>query len=213
MSNYHYTISDNAYTLITMHATKYTHGLSGILLGRKTSSQVEITTALPFAHSDLTLQTTPLTETALHLSEQIANIRNMTILGLYYANSNPNDRSIGTVPTHIADLIRSRNPQAVLLIINAKQLAPSIRLKAHCFNVYVKQEQDGTWARGVQDPSLLSVSRRALVAADAIMKGKLGADSFSYTVADFEDHCADPTCDWLNAHIVARLHDLLSTVL
>lgn len=195
-----------------MHATKYTHGLSGILLGRKTPSQIEITASLPFAHSDLTLQTTALTETALHLSEQIAKLRNLSILGFYYANTNPNDRSIGTAPTRIADLIRSRNPQAVLLIINAKQFAPSTRLNAHCFNVHIKQEQDGTWARGTQHPSVLSVSNRALSAADAVMKGKLGGESFSYTVADFEDHCADPTCDWLNANIVARLCDLLPTV-
>lgn len=51
-----------------------------------------------------------------------------------------------------------------------------------------------TWAKGARSTGDLIVSDDALKLADMLMTGRLDA----HVVADFEDHCLDPCCDWFN---------------
>ncbi|PXF47941.1 ER membrane protein complex subunit 8/9-like [Gracilariopsis chorda] len=203
-----YSISDAAYNTIILHALKYPTTISGVVLGSIGSQACAIESAIPLIHSDLAMFTSPLHEVALLLSEQKAKQDGMHILGIYYANAVADDRSIGVVPTHLANAVQKRTGSACLLLLNAKNLSEDVRKCRHAFRVCVRDgEIRGSWGKSEVQHETLQVSDRALKVADAILGGVVLRDQ-KERIVDFEDHCADPSTDWLNAKLVTRLNEM-----
>lgn len=202
-----YKINDSAYIVMVMHSAKYYSAVCGLLLGAVDKSCVRIEEALPLGHSDLSLYTTPLAETALLLAEQRAILTSRELVGLYFANDIPTDNSIPTPPTRIADRIRDKFSKAVLLHIDATRLTPAVRGQKHCARVCSKGKALGTWGQAVHPDRTLSVSERALRVADRVLTIPTvqGTTINVSDVVDFEDHCLDPRFDWLNADLISRL--------
>lgn len=194
-------VTDKAYLTIVSHLTKYPHAVSGLLLGPLNPPTV--TNAFPLAHSALTLYTAPLSETALNLASLKASSDNIRILGVYFGNDNASDNSISTVPTRLAEAVRRYYYDAFLLMIDAPSLAPQARLTQHCFRLCVRKDAT-TWARGTRSKEELVVSDNALKLADMLMTGRLDV----HVVADFEDHCLDPSHDWFNEGVEERWFDM-----
>lgn len=205
-----YQMVDAAYATIALHAAKYPATLTGLLVGTVSSTAsatpvVSITHALPLTHSDLATLTTPLLETALHLASHHAAAQSASLVGLYYAASNPQDSSIPVPPTRLADRLRLISPHACLLVVDAASLTPTSRRAAHCLRVHAKRAPAGTWGRGARPRHVLHVSADALALVDRLL-----AAPRVLPVADFEDHCLDPRADWLNVALPGRLSALAS---
>lgn len=201
MSPIRYEISDVAYLTIVKHLSKYTHAVSGVLLGSLTpKGTVSITRALPIAHSALAIATTPMSETALHVAERRAIDLNLQLVGVYFGNDIADDASIGTFPTRLADAVRMHFSKACLLMIQASSLQADVRKSEHCFRLCVRDsEQAGTWAKDTRPKGDLQVSTNVLNIADSLFDGK----GPLHDVVDFEDHCLNPASDWFNEDIEA----------
>lgn len=189
-----YSLSPSAYHLLCLHATKYTHSITGILLGEKSNDRVELTRVLPVAHSDLSIHTTPLTETALHLCEHYATTQRLCIAGVYFANDVVDDTALPTHAVRIADRIRQRFPDAVVLRIDGVRFKALVTGKEHCLVAYSGEG----WKR---DSGGVLVEEIALRGLDRVLRVQ--------GVCDFEDHLLDPRADWLNLKVLESLHDAL----
>lgn len=191
-----YEISDTAYLTIIMHLAKYPSAVVGVLLGTVSDSgPISIKRTLPIAHSSLTVFTTPVAETALLLAEQKASEHGLRVIGAYFGNEVADDASIGTVPTRVAERVRTHFARACLLMVHTPSLAPGVRRREHCFRLCVRDaEEIGTWAKGARPKKDLRVSETALALADGLLAGKGSV----HDVTDFEDHCLDPRRDWYN---------------
>lgn len=198
MTSTKYEISDTAYLTIVMHLAKYTSAVSGLLLGTSSdASSVTVDQALPIAHSSLAIGTTPIAETALLLAEQRAIIQNQKIVGVYFGNEIADDVSIGTIPTQLAERVRSHFAHSCLLMVDGPSLAMDVRRKEHCFRLSVRSKGEaGTWGN-VRPKEDVAVSENSLTVADRLLCGK----GCVYDVSDFEDHCLDPRRDWYNSGI------------
>lgn len=209
-----YCMSDAAYVVMSLHASKYYGAVTGLLLGKLDGGQVMVEQTIPVAHSDLTIWTTPLTQMALYLAEKHARQSNAQVVGLYFANDVPTDQSVPTPPTRVADRIREYFPHAVLLHLDATRLTPEKRESVHCCRVCVKFQKDSTWARAVKPDSTLRVSSRALALTHEVLTAYFADppsnpyDLDLQQVADFEDHCLDPRCDWLNDRITKKVNSV-----
>lgn len=200
-----FSMRDTAYLIMTMHAAKSPSSITGLLLGSKTEDAITINDALPIAHSDLVQATTPVTETALFLCEQRAKKTGQILLGLYFANDNPDDNCLPVLPTRIADRIRQQFQNAIILHLDAKRLAPDRRVHSHYVRPYVKRDGDRSWPRACLPDDRFVVSDRALQLAHRLLGGQLDDLVNSSHVIDFEDHCNDPNEDWLNFQVISRL--------
>lgn len=200
-----YAIDASAYATIVLHATKHVSATSGILLGDFHSDTITIYQALPVAHSDLAISTSPLAESAFLLAEQLAKTAEQRIVGVYFANETSNDPTIPTVPTRMADLVARHFSNACLCMVDAARLAPDVRTKEHCLRICTKDRlAAGSWARAARPSSHLAVEIPALVLTDRMLDGQLqGLELFQ--LADFEDHCLDPTLDWINYRLCATM--------
>lgn len=196
-----YEISDPAYCKAVLHASKYVTAVSGLLLGRSVDdTTVTIVDALPTCHSAAAQFTTPLAETALLLAKSVSQARNLEIVGVYFGNEIAGDRSIGVVPTRLADRVREQFSQACLLMIEAPKLAPAERVKNHCFRVCARSgTQTGTWGKATLPDESLVVSEGLLQKCDNL----ICTTSAVQGIADFEDHCADPANDWFNENVLS----------
>lgn len=209
-----YWMTDAAYVVMTLHASKYYGAVTGLLLGKIEEGCVKIDETVPIAHSDLTIWTTPLTQMALYVTEKHAKESNKQVIGLYFANDVPTDQSVPTPPTRIADRIREYFAHAVLLHLDAARLTPEKRESSHCCRVCVKSQKTGTWSRAIKPDTTLNVSSRALAIVHEILTAYFDdTPSIPYDinlrkVADFEDHCLDPRCDWLNDHITKKINSM-----
>lgn len=196
-----YQISDPAYCKVVLHASKYMTAVSGLLLGRlEGDNTVAIVDALPMCHSAGAQFTTPLAETALLLAQNASQARELEIVGVYFGNEIAGDRSIGVVPTRLADRVREKIPQACLLMIEAPKLAPAVRVKEHCFRVCARSDtHTGTWGKATLPDASLVVSEKLLQKCDNLIR----TTSAVQGIADFEDHCADPANDWFNKNVLS----------
>lgn len=201
MTERSYTISETAYCKAVLHSAKYVNAVCGVLTGRaEGEKRVVIEDALPIAHSSLAVFTSPLTECALRLAKALCTQRGQAVVGVYFGNEIADDRSIGVVPTRLAESVRESFESACLLMIEAPNLAPQKRLNTHCFRVCVRDTGDSTWARGTLPSDALSVSEKLLAKCDA----RLRNNALVHSLVDFEDHCADLRLDWLNTHLFEK---------
>lgn len=207
-------MSDAAYVVMALHASKYFGMVTGLLIGRVDGETVRVEEVLPIAHSDLTIWTTPLTQMSLYLTEEHAKQKDYQIIGMYFANDVPTDQSIPTPPTRIGDRIHQYFPYPVLLRIEAERLTPERRKSTHCTRVFAKPQQDGSWGRASRPDATLQVSQRALSITDNILTAAFSVSSMvvngldPYQVSDFEDHCLDPRCDWYNSNIINLINGM-----
>ncbi len=197
-----YEISDIAYCKVVLHSAKYVTAVSGLLLGNSTgrNETVKIEDVLPICHSAAAQYSTPVAQCALLLAKSVAEERSLQLVGVYFGNEIADDRSIGVVPTRLADKIRQSFPKACLLMIDAPKLAPSERIKSHCFRVCARIDtHTSTWGKGTLPETSLAVSEKLLRKCDNL----LSTCSAVQSIVDFEDHCADPSMDWFNKNLIA----------
>jgi len=203
----HYTISDEAYLKCVLHSAKYACGaVVGVFLGKFSNSDgteaTELVDCLPLAHSAGAVFTSATAEIALLLAKKLAKRRDLSIVGIYYGNEVCDDRSIGVVPTRFADHIRSTssNPShSLLLMIDAPKLAPDRRRTEHPFRVCARRDpHTATWGKAILPDDSLHVAPKLLEACDDLLASTNPA---RYSITDFEDHCLDPTSNWLNPHV------------
>lgn len=197
-----YTISDEAYLKSVLHSAKYVSAVSGIFLGRRESKSdestvVHIVDCLPLSHSPTTTFSTPLAEIALSLAKKLATKRQLDLVGIYFGNEVADDRSIGVVPTRLADHVRqSFGDETVLLMIEAPKLAPERRRTEHAFRVCSRKD---TWGKGTLADDALAVENYLLEACDSLLSD--ACSGAPYSICDFEDHCGHPANNWLNKHV------------
>lgn len=200
-----YTISDEAYLKCVLHSAKYVGAVVGIFLGKFSSgdgSKTELVDCLPLAHSAGAVFTSSTAEVALLLAKKLAKRRSLSIVGIYYGNEVCDDRSIGVVPTRLADHIRgtSTNPShSLLLMIDAPKLAPERRRTEHPFRVCARRDPHAaTWGKAFLSGDSLYVPEKLLQACDDLLSD---GNPARYSICDFEDHCLDPKSNWLNPHV------------
>lgn len=191
-----YSLSDAAYTKAVMHAAQHIGSVHGLLLARPPKDNlVEIVDVLPVAHSSLACQTSPLTDMALRLASAHADLVSLDIVGAYYAPEVADDGDIPVLPTRLADLIRGVCEHACLLVMDASRLHPEIRVLAHCFKLYTREGGPASWGKGLQDSTDLVVSRGVLRSCHRRL---LNLEEDPKDVVDFEDHCLDPSQQWIS---------------
>lgn len=192
------TISDSSYLTLLLHSLQNPHFIVGLLLSPLSTPQT-VTHILPLAHTDLTIFTTSLLQTALSLSHHYATRNNLLITGVYFANDTALDIRIPVPAASLADTVHRVTGHCTLYIVDAKLLNSD----SHCLQIF--QAGRPTWARGlVQMPNL--VSKKALTVAETAIK-----DYHCFaTVADFEMHVREVQLDWLNPYLDTRLTKLLA---
>lgn len=197
MGNAKYEIADAAYLKAVLHSAKYVSAVSGLLLGEEGTTErvVRIEDTLPLCHSGAQFSPS-LAEVALLLARKVADKRGQSVVGVYFGNELADDRSIGVVPTRLADKVRESFSNAVLLMVDAPRLSPQLRTSAHCFRVCTRAD---TWGKGALPDTALIVSKQALAQSHSLLSHGCAAP---YTVTDFEDHCLDPSQDWFNKHVL-----------
>jgi Uncharacterised protein family (UPF0172) len=194
-------MSSQAYRTAVLHAaTHASSSVHGILTGRQATNgfHVEIVGALPVAHSALACRTSLATETALLLAAEQAHMQGLKLVGAYYA-SEPVE-GYGRIPVTVArmaDKLREYFASTCVLVLDPERLASDVRRRTHCFRVHSKEEgSDGSWDKGMRDDSEadLTVAQSALERCDLELSSLTGPN----VVADFEDHCLNPSRDWLH---------------
>lgn len=203
-----FTITDEAYLKSVLHSAKYVTAVSGLFLGRRESTTVHIVDCLPLSHSPTTTFTTPMAEIALLLAKKLAAKRQLDLVGVYFGNEVADDRSIGVVPTRLADHVRkSFGDATVLLMIDAPKLAPERRQNEHAFRVCIRKD---TWGKGTLGDDTFTVSDYLLEACHKLLFDN--CPDAPYSITDFEDHCGDPANNWLNTHVKSVNRDSLAAI-
>jgi ER membrane protein complex subunit 8/9 len=203
-----YAITADAYCKVVLHAAKYvTCAVHGVLLGRMLDDVVQVVDALPIAHSSLAAGTSTLTQIAVMMASAHAELKDLSLVGTYYAPEIADDTDIPRMPTRIADLIREeQGNRACLIYLDAACLSAERRQLTHCFILYVLDEKsDRTpWVSGRRPAQDLHVDTRTL----ALCNRALSSAACVHSTSDFEDHCLDLGRDWLNMELLNTIESL-----
>jgi Uncharacterised protein family (UPF0172) len=194
---YRYAMSDGAYAKAVLHAAKHTGAVHGVLLACEAGGRVTIVDALPVAHSALAAGTAPTTDMALHLARAHADVQGLVVAGAYYAPDVADDGGVPVLPTRLADHLRASCEFACLLLLDAQKLHPRRRCGEQCFRLCTMDggPKSASWGKGKWDTEVLEVSPAVLAACDSWLKD---SPASAQSVVDFEEHCMDPSRDWLN---------------
>jgi hypothetical protein len=205
---YTYTLNADAYCKVVLHAAKYVTGaVHGVLLGHMLDDVVQVVDALPIAHSALVTGTSTLTQIAIMIASTHAELRDVSLVGAYYAPEIANDTDIPRMPTRMAHLIRKETGhRACLLYLDAERLSAERRQLTHCFNLFVLDEKSETtpWVNGRRPAQDLTVDIRTL----ALCHRALSSAACVHSASDFEDHCLDLGRDWFNTELLATIESL-----
>ncbi|CED84720.1 Uncharacterized conserved protein encoded by sequence overlapping the COX4 gene [Phaffia rhodozyma] len=181
-----YQLAHLAYLKIVLHAAKYPSSLvNGVLLGSASGSEVNITDSVPLLHHWTSLS--PSMEVGLEMAEYHASSKGLRIVGFYQGNERLQDGELSTVGVKVANSIKSRFPQAVVLMIDNEKLNGSENtLKA------LVSASNSTWSV-TGSPEIL-ILQRPTSPSDAKKAVQEGAFK---TFGDFDAHLEDVTVDWL----------------
>ncbi|KXZ45538.1 hypothetical protein GPECTOR_53g124 [Gonium pectorale] len=192
---------------ILAHAAKFpANSVNGVLLGNCVESgSVEVHDVIPLCHTTLSLA--PALEIGLAQVESYTHITGgVEIVGYYQSDSRSGSSDLSPLGRKIADKVAEHQAQAVVLLLDNKQLEQFC--KASADNPFELFRQDGTrgWKR-VTDGS--KAAEGADAAPSLQLKGgdwkKLREEFFTMfkqlkhrTLHDFEEHLDDASKDWLN---------------
>ncbi|PWA56133.1 hypothetical protein CTI12_AA419220 [Artemisia annua] len=117
-----YSISQNAYIKLILHALKHkTSAVNGVLIGRLSGDVVEITDSVPLFHTSQ-IGLLPSLEIALIMIEEYYSGQGLGIVGYFHANERCDDVELGGVAKNIADHVYRYFPQAAVLLLDNKKL-------------------------------------------------------------------------------------------
>ncbi|KAG8963695.1 hypothetical protein FRC03_002667 [Tulasnella sp. 419] len=184
-----FTVQYKAYLKLLLHASKHPHAsVNGVLLGRQDPSSGQnwiVCDAIPLLHRWTNLS--PMMEVGLDLASIHAKNENLKIVGIYIAQENIQDQSIGPVGHHILGKLAESFPSAFAFLVDVTRISkgePSIQISMLQSSGDSKPPTEGVFK--FEDPS---ISDRALA---AVQSGKKVAQ-----LADFDDHFEDAKVDWL----------------
>eukprot|EP00250_Pteridium_aquilinum_P000937 c11121_g1_i1 orf=141-758(+) len=196
-----YEIADKAYIKAVLHAVKHkTCAVNGLLIGRVKGDGVDdfslqIVESVPLFHTHLALL--PMLEIALlqvdeHLSVQDGGLQ---ILGYYHANERFDDNELNPIARKIGDHIVRYCPQAVVLLLDNKQLAalPKSGSRKPAMQMYLRDASRVWKQAGGTNGELLLKDASANNLLEAYM-----AEGRHQSIVDFDEHLDDITKDWMN---------------
>lgn len=205
-----YHISERAYIKSVLHAVKHkTSAVNGILIGRVSGDGIEggdftlhIVDAVPLFHSQLALL--PMLELALlQVDEHLALEKGgLQIVGYYHANERFDDYDLNPVARKIGDHIVRYCQQAVLLLLDNKQLASLAKdeSKKSVLQLYVR-DASRVWKQGGQAGILSGELALKEATANNLLVSYM-SEGRDQRVVDFDEHLEDVTKDWLNRRLL-----------
>ncbi|PWA58064.1 hypothetical protein CTI12_AA367760 [Artemisia annua] len=194
-----YSISQNAYIKLILHALKHkTTAVNGVLIGRLSGDVVEITDSVPLFHTSQ-IGLLPSLEIALIMIEEYYSGQGLSIVGYFHANERCDDVELGGVAKNIADHVYRYFPQAAVLLLDNKKLgalrnkkdaAPVVQLYTRDSSKNWKQvESEGTKRITTKEPS-----------ANVVLLDFISSEKWN-DIVDFDDHLDDISKDWLNSEL------------
>lgn len=194
-----YSISQNAYIKLILHALKHkTSAVNGVLIGRLSGDVVEITDSVPLFHTSQ-IGLLPSLEIALIMIEEYYSGQGLSIVGYFHANERCDDVELGGVAKNIADHVYRYFPQAAVLLLDNKKLgalrnkkdaAPVVQLYTRDSSKNWKQiESEGSKRITTKEPS-----------ANVVLLDFISSEKWN-DIVDFDDHLDDISKDWLNSEL------------
>lgn len=187
-----YELQQTAYVKLVLHALKHTTcAVNGVLIGRPSTTLVEVTDCVPLFHGQLGLL--PMLELALSQVDEHLADSPLQIVGYYHANEQYDNHELSSVAKKIGDHIARHCPQAAILLLDNRQLGaltnPKTNAKATpVVNLFVR---DGSLWK--MNPSL----RLRETTANSLLSEYIKEDR-QRRVVDFDEHLDDVSKDWLN---------------
>ncbi|XP_017889433.1 ER membrane protein complex subunit 8/9 homolog [Ceratina calcarata] len=189
--------SSRAYCKIILHTAKYPHcAVNGLLLAKQKNridgkfTEICIEDAIPLFH--ICLHVSPLAEIALALVNFHAKSEGLVIAGYYLANENINDVSIDKPAHRIADWVAENYGNTLLVVVDNKELRPSMNLNPLKISQYV----DGKW----KPKATTDVSYEKGVTHTDVLYSLLKAEEYR-NLYDFDNHLDDVTLNWQNCKL------------
>lgn len=197
-------IGEKAYIKAVLHAVKHkTCAVNGLLIGRVNGDGVEdfslqIVESVPLFHTHLALL--PMLELALlqvdeHLSAQDGGLQ---IVGYYHANERFDDTELNPVARKIGDHIVRYCPQAVVLLLDNKQLAalPKTGSRKPAMQMYLR-DSSRIWKQARQAGGTSVELLLKETSANNLLEAYM-AEGRHQSIVDFDEHLDDITKDWMN---------------
>ncbi|KAH7420668.1 hypothetical protein KP509_13G016300 [Ceratopteris richardii] len=195
-----YEIGAKAYLKAVLHAAKYkTCAVNGLLIGRVKGDgldnfSLQILECVPLFHNHLALL--PMLEVALlQVEEHFSTVDGgLQIVGYYHANERFDDFELNAVARKIGDHIIRYCPQAVILMLDHKQLAalPKSGSRKPVMQLYMR-DVSRVWKQGGTTAELVFQDTTTNNLLEAYM-----ADGRQRLVVDFDEHLDDISKDWMN---------------
>lgn len=203
-----YEIGEKAYVKAVLHAVKYkTCAVNGVLIGRVKGDGVEgvgdfslqIVDSVPLFHAHLALL--PMLELSLlqvdeHLASQDGSLQ---IVGYYHANERFDDSELNPVARKIGDHIIRHCPQAIVLLLDNKQLAllPKSGARKSVLQLYVRDASSRVWKQAGQTGMTSAELTLKEASANNLLEAYM-AEGRHQRIVDFDEHLDDITKDWMN---------------
>ncbi|GJQ13325.1 hypothetical protein GpartN1_g5116.t1 [Galdieria partita] len=192
---------DEAYIQLLMHFYKYaTESVCGVFLGTTEYSEsqslctITVYDCLPLCH--ISLPSNPMLQVGIQLSQIIAKEKKwVALIGCYFAGERF-DASEPNQSDWLVDRVSQHCDNCKLLVISDnRKLVPDIRTSQVPLRFF--QVSSGEMAKELETDKLDIIPMSLLEKTEKFLLDKEIMESFH----DFDDHCMEPSFDWLNRHI------------
>lgn len=196
--------SQLALAKIVCHAAKHLSStINGVLLGTVGADGVVVTDAIPMFHTPSVNLAAP-TEIALaQISAHTEEVgTSYGIVGYYQSEARFAAAELTAVGRKVADKLASRQPAAVVLVLDNKKLGTYLAGEdTQPFELFTRDGSRGGWTRAAAaGGSTVTLSdsnwKSFLSEVNRLLKQRLHS-----TLADFDDHLDDASKDYLNPHL------------
>ncbi|CAI5437412.1 unnamed protein product [Caenorhabditis angaria] len=177
------------YSTIILHCLKYpSNGVLGLLIGQKKGGKITVSSSVPICH-----EATPLAPSLEIATTLVHSKFGAQIVGVYFANSSANDKSLNPYAIRLAERISSvTNSSAILIqVINDRLMADceEDRLVAY-------EKETENW----KEAETMFQGANILRGLQAAIQKKLYRD-----LNDFENHLDNPEIDFYNTNLGKKL--------
>lgn len=188
---------------VICHAAKHlTSTVNGVLVGTVDGDLISVTDAIPLFHTasvNLAMPTeVALAQISAQLEESSSSSKGGCIVGYYHSDARFIAGDLTPIGRKIADKLASKQPSTVVLILDNKKLASYMGGEAGSgpFELFTRDGAKG-WHRSSQQVQVSDGTWSSLLSdVSGVLRRRLHA-----TLADFDDHLDDVTCDYLNPQL------------